>query len=45
MLETSAGMTNTNRLPVEIDYADSTMQELRFIIPHTGSAPKLQTKF
>ena len=33
-------MTNTNRLPVEIDYADSTMQELRFIIPHTGSAPK-----
>lgn len=35
-----AHLNNTNRLSTEIDYADQTQLELRFLTPRTGSAPK-----
>lgn len=33
-------MSNTNRLPVEVDYADQSQLELRFLTPRSGSVPQ-----
>lgn len=37
-------MTNTNRLTVEIDYADKEQQAIRFLTPNTGSAPEQENE-